>query len=270
MNSTPDCSEAGKKTVNESLIQRAASIIRSGQRLTAFTGAGMSKESGIPTYREPQEGIWANYDPMELATPEGFAKNPKRVWDWNEARRSMMQKAEPNPGHIALAQIGQHFPDTVVVTQNIDNLHERAGSKQVIHLHGSIFKHRCADDCLGNGTPVDISTLDYDSENGPPKCPHCGALVRPSVVWFGERLPRGPASDAFNVLTQTDVLLVIGLSGAITYGMPDIVKENGGKIIEINPGLTAITGMADVWLPAPSGQALPAIVQALDITGSEK
>jgi NAD-dependent deacetylase len=250
--------------VANELIQQAAQMMRHSQQLTAFTGAGASKESGIPTYREPTTGIWAQYDQVELATPFGFVANPKLVWDWHEHNRHLMLSVEPNPGHRTLAQLEERFPKIVTVTENIDDLHERAGSRRVIHLHGNAFTHKCIRDCLGDPTLIDIDKLDYVAEAGPPHCPHCDSLIRPNVVWYGENLPRGSVHAAFEVIARTDVLLVIGLSGAITYRIPDIVKENGGTVIEINPTESLITPLADVWLPAPAGEMLPKIQEALD------
>jgi NAD-dependent deacetylase len=175
-----------------------------------------------------------------------------------------MLRAEPNPGHRVLAQLETRFPHIATVTENIDDLHERAGSRRVIHLHGNAFAHKCSNDCLGDPTLLDLTKLDYEADAGPPQCPHCGSFIRPNVVWYGELLPRGPVQAAFEVISRTDVLLVIGLSGAITYHIPDIVKENGGTVIEINPTESLITPLADVWLPAPSGEALPQIQKALD------
>lgn len=252
--------------VDEHLITQTATIIHNGKRLTVLTGAGVSKESGVPTFRDAVEGLWAKYDPQQLATPTAFINNPKLVWDWYEFRREMMRGARPNPGHYALAQLEQRYPHLQVITQNIDDLHEQAGSQRVLHLHGRIQRNKCFYNCQGDPTIVDVETLDWDRENGLPLCPYCGRWVRPDVVWFGENLPQAELAAAVQASEATDVMLVIGTSGLVTpaASMPIYAKQRGATIIEINPDSTALSSLANIRLSAPSGEMLPRVLKALD------
>lgn len=246
-------------------VQQAASILKQAHLITVLTGAGVSKESGVPTFRDALDGLWAQYDPQELATPGAFQRNPKLVWEWYQFRREMVQQASPNPGHIALAQLEMRFPAMRVITQNVDDLHERAGSSHVLHLHGNIARSRCMDNCQGEPTLVDASQI--TTESIPPTCPHCGAFLRPDVVWFGEMLPTDAIQDARAATLMCDVMLVVGTSGLVTPAatLPDLARQHGAKIIEINPQDTPITPIADVKLTGPSGEVLPALLEALDL-----
>lgn len=252
--------------MTDALIQHAAEAIQAGQIITAFTGAGISKESGISTYREPQEGEWAKHDPMMLATEIGFTLNPALVWRWNMHRFEKMRNSQPNPAHLALTDLQVIKPSLTVVTQNIDDLHERAHTKHITHLHGTMLEFKCSGNCEGNPTLVDLDQLGYtyNEDDLPPKCPHCGSrFIRPNIVWFGEALPVPAVQTSRKTMNQTDVLLVVGLSGAITYGAPNVVKDRGGLVIEVNPTRSTITDLADIWIEAPAGQALPQIVDAV-------
>jgi NAD-dependent protein deacetylase/lipoamidase len=247
-------------------IQQAADLIRNSQRLAVLTGAGVSAESGIPTFRDALTGFWAQYDPTKLATPQAFAADPKLVWDFYEFRRELMRPAQPNAAHYALAALEQRFPNMQIITQNIDDLHERAGSNNVIRLHGRITANKCSANCQGNPTPVDVELLEWDHASGPPPCPHCGQPVRPDVVWFGELLPLGALDAAKTAVHATDVLLVVGTSGVVrpAADLPGYAKQRGATIIEFNPIRSEITPIADLWLAAPSGETLPRVVAALD------
>ncbi len=249
----------------EDLIQQSAKLIRSSQRLTALTGAGVSAESGISTFRDALTGLWAQYDPTRLATRQAFEDNPKLVWDFYEFRRELMRPAQPNPAHLALAELEHLYPNMQLITQNIDDLHERAGSHHVIRLHGRIEANRCSANCQGSPTPVDISQLTWDHEAGLPLCPYCGSPVRPDVVWFGEALPGDALDAAHNAAQHTDLMLVVGTSGVVrpAADLPEIAKRAGATIIEFNPVESAITPIADLWLPAPSGETLPRVLAAL-------
>lgn len=221
------------------------------------TGAGVFKESGIPTFREAQTGLWAKYDAEQLATPEAFAKNPSVVWQWYDYRRRLVTEAEPNTGHIALAQLQDILP-TFVVTQNVDRLHHRAGSRDVIELHGNILTYFCFDHHhAAEHVPPALEA--------PPTCTECGSLLRPAVVWFGEALPPKAMEKATSVIRQADVLLVVGTSGLVhpAASLPYLARQSGAKVIEINPDGTPITDIADIFLAAPSGAVLPALVEAL-------
>lgn len=247
-------------------IRQAADLLRTAQRPSVLTGAGVSKESGIPTFRDAMDGLWSQYNPMELASPFAFQRDPKLVWDFYEMRREKMRPAQPNAGHHALATLEKRYATLPIITQNIDDLHERAGSTSVIHLHGLIARNKCYAACQGEPTPIDVTTLSWDADRESPRCPHCGAFVRPDVVWFGEMLPPNALRTARDVIQATDLLLVVGTSGVVSPAaeMPYAAKEHGAKIVEINPYRSAITALADVWVEAPSGESLPRIVQALE------
>jgi NAD-dependent deacetylase len=248
---------------DEALIQQAAEILRGSKDVAVLTGAGVSKESGVPTFRDALDGLWAQYDPQELATPMAFKRNPKLVWDWYTFRRELVSKARPNPGHIALAQLEAYFPAMCIITQNVDDLHEQAGSANVIHLHGNIARSKCSANCQGNPTLIDLTQLEYDET--PPQCPHCRANVRPDVVWFHEVLPNDALQDASAVTQRCDMMLVVGTSGLVTPAatLPSIARQHGAKIIEVNPDETPITPIADIKLSGPSGEMLPLLVEAL-------
>jgi NAD-dependent deacetylase len=251
---------------SDNLIQQAVDMIRGSQRIVVLTGAGVSKESGVPTFRDAMDGLWARFNPQQLATPQAFAENPKRVWDWYEYRRSLVAQARPNPGHLALAELEHRAESFTVITQNVDDLHEQAGSKNIIHLHGNIAQNKCFFNCEGDPTPVDVSKLDYDREQGPPLCPYCGRWVRPDVVWFGETLPVDQLYAAKAASAAADLMLVVGTSGIVTPAatLPQIAKIKGAKIIEVNPDDSMITPIADIKLDGSSGEILPQVLKALE------
>ena len=173
-----------------------------------------------------------------------------------------MKNAKPNPAHTQIARLQELKPGTAIITQNIDDLHERAGSSRVTHLHGDMFVNHCFANCQGTPTIIDLLPENVEL---PPKCPHCDNLVRPGVVWFGEQLPVSAVRAMKERIAETDLLLVIGLSGAITYGVPEYVKnENQGIVIEINPNESGITPFADIFLQAPAGEILPSLVSELE------
>ena len=246
-------------------LQAAAQAIRHSTRLTVLTGAGVSKESGIPTFRDALEGLWSQYDPMTLATPAGFLRDPKLVWDWYAFRRTLLADARPNPGHYAIAALEQLVPHVVVITQNIDGLHNAAGSRDVIPVHGDLRLNKCFANCQGDPTLIDVDAFEWDHANGPPRCPHCGAYVRPAVVWFEERLPAEAVDRAMTLCHTTDVMLVVGTSGTVypVAGLPFLAAEHGATIIEVNPDRTSITNIARWHLAGPSGVILPQVVAAL-------
>jgi NAD-dependent deacetylase len=250
--------------VSETMIQQAAVLLRQAKRPCVLTGAGVSKESGIPTFRDALDGLWARFNPQELATPQAFTRDPKLVWDFYEYRRELMRPAKPNPGHYALAKLEQRFPRLPIITQNIDTLHEDAGSTNVISLHGKIATNKCFYNCQGDPTLVDVSKIEWDKTSGPPPCPHCGrAMVRPNVVWFGEMLSMPMLVEVKQIIRNTDLMLVIGTSGVVMPAseMPQTAKVHGAKIIEVNHDACLVTRLADVWLQAPSGEALPRVVE---------
>ena len=246
-------------------IQRTADLLKQAARIVVLTGAGVSQESGVPTFRDALTGLWAQYDPQHLATPQAFRQNPKLVWDWYEFRRGLVRNAKPNPGHCALAQLQQKSLDLKIITQNVDDLHEQAGAHDVMHLHGLIAETKCFFDCQGDPTIVDLSALP-PYEDTPPPCPHCGRWLRPNVVWFGEPLPRGVFTAARNACLGCDVVLVIGTSALVepAGSLPRLAKQTGARVIEVNPIESAITPIADIYLGAPCGVALPRVLEAMN------
>jgi len=218
----------------------------------------MSKESGIPTFRDAPSSLWANFNPEELATPEGFAKDPPLVWKWYVERRKMIGQASPHPGHFAVAALEPMFDEFLLLTQNIDNLHREAGSREIVELHGNIFHFKCFDN------HHTIEELPETNEE-PPRC-HCGSAIRPDVVWFGEALDTDDLDRAFRALTSCEAVLVVGTSGIVypAAGFPGAAKSSGALVVEVNPEETPITGLADVFVKAPAGEALPAIVERLE------
>lgn len=246
-------------------IEQAAQYIQQAATITVLTGAGVSKESGVPTFRDAMEGLWAQYNPQDLATPEAFARNPRLVWEWYSWRRGMIQHARPNPGHYALAELAQRPAAFHLITQNVDDLHEQAGSTDVIHLHGNIALNKCSQNCLGNPTHVDLSNLSPDPDSVPPPCPHCQAPLRPDVVWFGESMPMQEMSLATEYSRQCGVMLVIGTSGMVSPAsqLPSVARRSHATVIEVNPDQSAITPIATLHLTGPSGQVLPLLLDAL-------
>lgn len=235
--------------------------LQSCQHLVVLSGAGLSAESGIPTFREAQTGLWAQYKPEELATPQAFRRNPVLVWEWYTWRREMVAKAQPNPGHLALAQLearlhqsGRRFCH---ITQNVDGLSQRAGGAAIIELHGNIHRYRCFEE----NAPV-VNFL--DSREFPPRCPSCGGLLRPDVVWFGENLPREALENAFQQARACDLFVTVGTSLLVqpAASLPYIAQANGATLIEINPIPTQLANRANYSFMAPAAQALPALMRA--------
>lgn len=246
-------------------IQRAAEALKQAERIAVLTGAGVSQESGVPTFRDALTGLWAQYDPQQLATPHAFRQNPKLVWDWYEFRRGLVRNAKPNPGHFAIAQLQQRRPDVTIITQNVDDLHEQAGARHVVHLHGFIAETKCFFNCQGDPTIVDLTTL-APTDQSPPPCPHCGRWLRPNVVWFTEALPREQLAIAGDAILNCQVVLVVGTSGLVepAGSLPRVAKQHGAAVIEVNPTESAITAIADIYLGAPSGVALPRVLEAMN------
>jgi len=246
-------------------IQAAASLLARHRQVVVLTGAGVSKESGVPTFRDALDGLWARYDPEQLATAGAFERDPRLVWDWYEYRRGLVRQAAPNPGHVSLAEL-ERWLSVVIITQNVDDLHQRAGSTDIIPLHGAIMRSKCFAACQGEPTLIDVAGLaDFDPAQGPPRCPQCGAWVRPDVVWFGERLPQGALTRASRAAQAAKIMLVVGTSGVVqpAASLPFAAARCGATVIEINPIRSEITPIADVWLAGPSGEVLPLLVRAV-------
>ncbi len=224
----------------------------------ALTGAGISAESGVPTFRDAQTGLWARYSAEQLATPEAFRRDPQLVWQWYSWRRQLVAQAQPNAGHQALVALAARSAELLLVTQNVDGLHARAGSRDVIELHGNIEQSTC----FAEGTPV---TSYEDDGSIPPRCPRCGAHLRPAVVWFGETLPKAALERAEAAARSCDVLLSIGTSSLVhpAAGLPLLAKRHGALLIEVNPNATPLTPHADVVLSGRAAEVLPQLVTEL-------
>jgi NAD-dependent deacetylase len=219
------------------------------RRVVVFTGAGVSADSGIPTFRG-NEGLWRNFRAEDLATPEAFARDPLLVWQWYEMRRDIIRKASPNAAHLAVAKLS----DAVVVTQNVDGLHTRAGSTDVVELHGNLFRTRC----VREGTRTQHEGA---FESLPPHC-ECGALLRPDVVWFGEMLPEKAIARASAAMIGADLLLVIGTSGVV-YPAAGLVSLHKGLSVEINPQASSLPSACTFAIAARAAEATPALVDAI-------
>ncbi|MDM0022173.1 SIR2 family NAD-dependent protein deacylase [Variovorax saccharolyticus] len=234
----------------------------------------MSAESGIPTFRGPATGLWAAFDPQKLATPEAFRRDPDTVWAWYEWRRRSVARAQPNAGHVALRALAAlpHLEALAVVTQNVDDLHERAGSKDVLHLHGSLSAPRCEDCGLpfaGLEDPWLKSSHEGATRLAPPCC-SCGARIRPGVVWFGEGLPEGVWLEALAQIEQADFLLVIGTSGLVypAAGLADTARRHGVEVASLNPDASVLDQRSALDWQVTAATGLPALVAALQPEGN--
>lgn len=252
-------------TIDPVLIGKAAGLLRGTEKLAVLTGAGVSKESGIPTFRDALDGLWTHYDPQDLATPQAFERNPKLVYDWYTYRRELIADTKPNPGHYALVNLEKLVPQVIVITQNVDGFHRAAGSSDVIELHGNISRDRCSINCRGAPTLVDPAEALPAAMDEPPRCPHCESFLRPDVVWFGEALPTGALERAARVSRSCDMMLVVGTSGVVqpAASMPYWAMKNGAKLIDVNLNMDQIGPSADVFLRGPSGEVLPNLVEVL-------
>lgn len=241
------------RTIPEGLVE----TLRHAKRVTVLTGAGVSAESGVPTFREAQTGLWAEFDPQELATPEAFRRNPKLVWEWYQWRRELVAKAAPNPAHRALAEMERQVPHFTLITQNIDDLHRAAGSQQIIELHGNIQRTKCLEE--------EVEVAEWaEIEEVPPRCPHCDGLLRPDVVWFGEALPGEALVRAVRATRNCDIFFTIGTSVLVhpAAALPYEAVEQGAVTVEINPDRTPVTAWMDYVLQGPAGEFLPALINA--------
>ncbi len=237
--------------------------LNSAQKVAVLTGAGISAESGIPTFREAQTGLWSKYRPEDLATPSAFRRDPKLVWEWYQWRRQLIHQSDPNAGHYAIAQLEGLVPSFTVITQNVDGFHQSAGSLNVIELHGNIMRTICFD----SGHNVDR----WEDNEIPPRCPICRSYLRPDVVWFGEGLPRTALENAIRETRECNVFFAIGTSAVVepAASLPWIAKENGASLVEVNPSTTPVTPIADYVFHKPAGELLPELVHALKINSTE-
>lgn len=232
------------------------SALRSARHVCVLTGAGASAESGVPTFRDAQSGLWAKYDPLALATPEAFEADPGLVWRWYEWRRELVRSVEPNAGHKALARLQSLVPAMTLITQNVDGLHQRAGSDGVVEFHGNLFVDRC----FAEGNVVEPV-----GDGKPPVCPACGAPVRPGVVWFGEAIPDDALSRASAAAVECDVFLSIGTSSQVfpAAALADTARDNGAYTVELNPERTVGSDRFDLSLAGRFGETMPELVDSL-------
>ena len=238
------------------------------KRITFLTGAGMSAESGIPTFRDALTGLWSRYDAEQLATPQAFGRDPALCWGWYRWRAAMVRRARPNAGHLGIAGFAQRGHAVSVVTQNVDDLHERAGSEHVVHLHGSLFDSRCLDcgDALAPDPILEgLDALTEGARESPPPCPACGGPFRPGVVWFGEALPDQAWDRACGALDACDLLVVVGTSGLVhpAASLPQHARRRGVRVVEINPVESAVSAYADERLRMTASAGVQALLQRL-------
>jgi NAD-dependent deacetylase len=254
----------------EQVPQAVLDLARAARRVCVLTGAGMSAESGVPTFRDVQVGLWERFDPLELATPAAWQRDPAQVWAWYAWRAALVRTSTPNAGHRAIAA-WQRRPDVElsVVTQNVDDLHERGGAAVLAHVHGSLFALRCAR-CERPSDTAYPQVVEPVDRLDPPKCGGCGGLVRPGVVWFGEALPEEEFYAGAEAAQEADLVLVVGTSGLVhpAATLPHLAGARGVPVVEVNPLETAVSEAADEVWRTTAARALPALVAALDGAGA--
>ena len=244
--------------------QALIAALQRAKHVVVFTGAGVSAESGIATFRDALTGLWERFDVADLATPEAFQSDEELVWGWYEWRRMQVLRAQPNHAHLAIAALARHVPTLTVITQNVDDLHERGGSVGVLHLHGSLHHPRCSVCGNAHTLPPDVPN---EPEGGrrlcPPRCHQCGESVRPGVVWFGENLPVKELSHAFAAASGCDVLFVIGTSGLVqpAANIPLLAKQTGAVVVQVNPMGTQLDSACTWSLHCSAGNVMPNIVR---------
>jgi NAD-dependent deacetylase len=242
----------------ETKLAELGKILRGGPRIAVLTGAGISAESGIPTFRG-QDGLWKQFRAEELATPQAFYRDPGLVWEWYDWRRNIIASKKPHAGHRVLARWEGYFPYFVLITQNVDGLHRRAGSQNILELHGNIWEVRC--------TKEGIVTENHESplKSIPPLCPACRSILRPNVVWFGEALPSETLEEAYAASSSCDLMFVIGTSAFVhpAASLPLLVSQRGATVVEVNPGPTPLTPRADFVFQGKAGEVLPLIDKRL-------
>jgi len=242
-------------------------LFRSAKRVFVFTGAGASRESGLPTFRD-LDGEWTRHDPMTFATLDGFLAHPAEVWNLYRLRRLQIAEAGPNPAHMVVAEMEGYYPEFLLVTQNVDNLHERAGSSKMVKIHGDASQARCLD-CQGVYSDDEFDFAREFSDETLPRCPECGGLCRPNIVWFGEYVAREPLALATRFAAECELMLIVGTSGEVSngYGFAERALHGGARIVEVNPREGQLTHYAHFRIPEPAGIALPAIWQLADVMG---
>ncbi|HEY9151835.1 MAG TPA: NAD-dependent deacylase [Anaerolineales bacterium] len=233
-------------------------LMRAAERVVALTGAGVSQESGLRTFRDAQTGLWAQYKPEDLASPQAYARDPKLIWDWYAWRREAVKAVRPNAGHYALAEMARRISDFMLITQNVDGLHRMAGSLQAIELHGNIQRVRCSE--------CGEFAEDWDDDGvNVPRCSSCGGLLRPHVVWFGEPLPRAELESAIEASRACQIFFSIGTSGVVQPAatLAYAAHNRGAAVVEINAERTPLTSKTDYFFEGKSGEILPELVKAV-------
>lgn len=240
---------------SEELLTR----LKTAKTVAVLTGAGISAESGVPTFRG-EEGLWKKFRPEELANFDAFMQNPKLVWEWYNYRKKIISEVKPNPGHYALVKMEQLFEHFYLITQNVDNLHARAGSQRIYELHGNIMRNRCVD-CNKQVTEISVPTSDEL-----PRC-NCGGLIRPDVVWFGEALPQSVLRDSFTAANYSEVFFSIGTSAVVqpAASLPLEAKNAGAYVVEVNTDPTVISSLVDESILGKSGAILPHLIDKISI-----
>lgn len=237
------------------MLETVRQWVREARRIVVLTGAGMSAESGVPTFRDAQGGLWADFSIAELATEQGFRAQPQVVWDWYAARREAIAQVAPNAGHQAIAAFQQRHPgEMTVVTQNVDGLHQRAGSTGVLALHGNIAEDKWLD------PPRPCCAASQPQAGRPPRCATCGNMRRPAVVWFGEMLPLAEFAAAEQAAADGDLMLVVGTSGVV-YPAAGLARGTEGRVVVVNPGPTDLDEVADAVLAGTAAGLLPRLLQ---------
>jgi NAD-dependent deacetylase len=233
-------------------------LLKKSTRVAVLTGAGVSQESGLRTFRDAQAGLWAQYKPEDLATPTAFARDPKLVWDWYASRREAVRGVRPNAGHYALAEMEKNIPEFTLITQNVDGLHHLAGSKNILELHGNILNVRCSE--------CGVFALTWEDDlDFVPRCKECNGLLRPDVVWFEESLPREQLEAAVDATRACQVFFSIGTSGVVhpAAALAHAARSEGSVVIEINAEPTPLTSKVDFSFHGKSGEILPELVKAV-------
>lgn len=235
--------------------------LHNADKILVLTGAGMSAESGVPTFRDAQDGMWSKFRPEELATPEAFSDHPQTVWDWYTQRRENINHVSPHAGHIALVEMEPFFETLLLVTQNVDGLHQQAGSSDVIELHGNIMQSICNK----TGKPIENSWIKSNPGRPPASPHHPRGLARPAVIWFGEALPEAAMNRAMTAALECDVCFSIGTSTLVqpAASLPFVALRSGATVIEINPIPTSLSAQASFSIQATASDALTAISAGL-------
>lgn len=248
------------------MIEQVRAWLRPAQHIAMLTGAGVSAESGVPTFRDAQTGMWARFRPEDLATEDAFRRDPQRVWGWYAERRENLRDVQPNDGHRVVADFQQRHPGRLtLITQNVDGLHQKAGSTGVLALHGNIFEDQWLDRCELARRAQDACCVEQAEPGNPPRCAQCGNLARPAVVWFGEMLPAAAMAAAERAAARCEVMLVVGTAGAVypAAGLAHQAREAGAKVVIVNPRASELDDVAHVLLPGTSVQVLPRLLQDL-------